>query len=78
MNVSLIPDSHEIVQKKVKSGLYSNASEVIRDSMRKLDKEEKKETAWFALNEMLTNASNSGKSDKTSNDIVEKVISKNE
>lgn len=34
MNVSLTPELVKIVQAKVKSGLYSNASEVIRDAIR--------------------------------------------
>jgi antitoxin ParD1/3/4 len=37
MNVSLTPELMQIVQKKVKSGLYNNASEVIREAIRQLD-----------------------------------------
>ena len=36
MHVSLTPELEAIVQGKVKSGFYSNASEVIRDAIRRL------------------------------------------
>lgn len=34
MNVSLTPELEKLVQRKVASGLYNNASEVIRDALR--------------------------------------------
>lgn len=34
MNVSLTPELEKLVQRKVKSGLYSSASEVIREGLR--------------------------------------------
>lgn len=37
MNVSLTPELMKIVQSKVESGLYNNASEVMRDAIRQLD-----------------------------------------
>lgn len=37
MNVSLTPELMQIVQQKVESGLYNNASEVIREAIRQLD-----------------------------------------
>jgi len=36
MNVSLTPDLEELVQKKVQSGRYSSASEVVREALRLL------------------------------------------
>ena len=77
MNVSLTPELHEIVQQKVRSGLYSNASEVIRDSIRNLDKDNKKENAWNALNNLLDEASNSGRSTNSIDDIIKNSIKKN-
>jgi antitoxin ParD1/3/4 len=35
MNVSLTPELENIVDEKVKSGLYNNASEVVRDALRR-------------------------------------------
>lgn len=40
MNVSLTTELQKFVQDKVKSGLYRSASEVIRDSLRWLRKQE--------------------------------------
>jgi antitoxin ParD1/3/4 len=77
MNVSLTPELHEIVQQKVRSGLYSNASEVIRDSIRNLDKDNKKEHAWNALNNLLDEAANSGRSKNSIDDIINNSIKKN-
>jgi antitoxin ParD1/3/4 len=37
MNVSLTPELIRIVQAKVESGLYGNASEVIREAVRRMD-----------------------------------------
>ncbi|WDE95586.1 type II toxin-antitoxin system ParD family antitoxin [Lentisphaera profundi] len=77
MNVSLTPELHEIVQQKVRSGLYSNASEVIRDSIRNLDKDNKKENAWNSLNNLLDEAANSGRSTNSIDDIIKNSIKKN-
>ena len=37
MNVSLTPQLEAIVRKKVESGMYGNASEVIREAIRIMD-----------------------------------------
>lgn len=37
MNVSLTPELIKIVHSKVESGLYNNASEVIREAIRQMD-----------------------------------------
>lgn len=42
MNVSLTPELEEIISRKVKSGMYSSASEVIRESLRRMFKEDEK------------------------------------
>ncbi|WP_040914138.1 type II toxin-antitoxin system ParD family antitoxin [Lentisphaera araneosa] len=78
MNVSLTPELHDIVQRKVKSGLYSNASEVIRASIRNLEKEEQKQNSWNTLNKLLEDAADSGRSESTLDDIVNRVIKQNE
>ena len=36
MNVSLTPELVKIIQRKVETGLYGNASEVVRDAIRQL------------------------------------------
>lgn len=40
MNVSLTPELEEMINRKVKSGMYSSASEVVRESLRRMFKEE--------------------------------------
>ena len=76
MNVSLTEELHKIVQDKVNSGLYSNASEVIRDAIRKLEREEKKENAWAKLNSILEEAEQSGRSNSSIDDILNKSLKK--
>ena len=76
MNVSLTKELHKIVQDKVNSGLYSNASEVIRDAIRKLEREEKKENAWAKLNSILEEAEQSGRSNSSLDDILTKSLKK--
>lgn len=45
MNVSLTPELEEMINKKVKSGMYSSASEVVRESLRRMFKEENSQPA---------------------------------
>lgn len=40
MNVSLTPELENLVNEKVKSGLYNSASEVIRESLRLLQEQD--------------------------------------
>lgn len=40
MNVSLTPELEQYVNDKVKSGMYNSASEVVRESLRKLKQED--------------------------------------
>ncbi|MGI8639051.1 MAG: type II toxin-antitoxin system ParD family antitoxin [Pyrinomonadaceae bacterium] len=40
MNVSLTPELENLVNQKVKSGLYNSASEVIRESLRLLQEQD--------------------------------------
>jgi antitoxin ParD1/3/4 len=40
MNVSLTPELEKFVNEKVKSGLYNSASEVVRESLRLLRRED--------------------------------------
>ncbi len=41
MNVSLTPMLEKLIQKKVKSGAYNNASEVVREALRLLEEQDK-------------------------------------
>ncbi len=41
MNVSLTPFLERLIQRKVKSGAYNNASEVVREALRLLEEQDK-------------------------------------
>jgi antitoxin ParD1/3/4 len=41
MNVSLTKDLEELISRKVKSGLYQTASEVVREGLRLLDERDR-------------------------------------
>ena len=46
MNVSLTPELEKFVDDKVDSGLYNNASEVIRESLRLLKEHDEIRVKW--------------------------------
>lgn len=46
MNVSLTPELEKFVDDKVESGLYNNASEVVRESLRLLKEHDEIRTKW--------------------------------
>jgi antitoxin ParD1/3/4 len=46
MNVSLTPELEKFVDGKVESGLYNNASEVIRESLRLLKEHDEIRVKW--------------------------------
>ena len=46
MHISLTPELEKVVRKKIKSGLYNNASEVIREALRNSLKQEA-ENDWL-------------------------------
>lgn len=41
MNVSLTPELEALVQQKVRSGMYSTASEVVRAALRQMDERDR-------------------------------------
>jgi antitoxin ParD1/3/4 len=46
MNVSLTPQLEKLVREKVESGMYNNASEVIREGLRLMEERDRK-LAWL-------------------------------
>jgi len=77
MNVSVTEHLNQVVQDYVESGRYTSASEVVRDAIRKMDvedkKDERKNDAWDKLNNMLLEAENGEDSDRTIEQIFESV-----
>ena len=74
MNVSLPPQMYQLVQDKVKSGFYSNASEVVRDALRLLDSEQRNVTEWKQLINQLAEGETSGRSELSLDDIVNDIL----
>ena len=46
MNVSLTPELEKYIDEKVESGLYNNASEVVRESLRLLKEHDEIRLKW--------------------------------
>jgi putative addiction module CopG family antidote len=46
MNVSLTPELEKFVDGKVESGLYNNASEVVREGLRLLQERDENRLKW--------------------------------
>lgn len=63
MNVSLTPHLEEMVQKKVASGAYTSASEVVREALRLLEEKDIIRAHRFAaLKKDIEDGINSGES----------------
>ncbi len=45
MNVSLTPELEELVRRKVESGMYGSASEVVREALRLLEERDREKLA---------------------------------
>lgn len=48
MNISLTPQLEDLVRAKVSSGLYNSASEVVREALRLMDREDRVRAASLA------------------------------
>ena len=48
MHVNLSPEMEGFIRRKVESGFYGNATEVIRDAIRRMQAEESRVAAWHA------------------------------
>ncbi len=70
MNVSVTPELYELVQRKVHSGLYGNASEIVRDALRRMDERVIVDAAWSELNDTLEASIASGRSPRSVSDVI--------
>lgn len=76
MNISLTRELEELVQTKVKSGLYTSASEVIREALRLLQERDKiQEMKLDTLRAEIQRGIESGESDPLD---VEEIIQRGE
>ncbi len=73
MNVSVTSELYELVQRKVRSGLYGNASEVVRDALRRMDERTIVDAAWSELNNTLEASVASGRSPHSVSDVISRT-----
>jgi antitoxin ParD1/3/4 len=74
MHVSLTPQLEELVKEKVASGLYNNASEVIRETLRLMHQQDAVyKLKLERLRELLIEGEQSGVSEKSIDDLIAEV-----
>ena len=73
MNVSVTPELYELVQRKVHSGLYGNASEVVRDALRRMNENAIVDAAWSELNDALEASAASGRSPHSVTEVISRT-----
>ncbi len=79
MHVNLSPEMEGFIKTKVASGFYGNATEVIRDAIRRMQVEESRVAAWQAAIKVGDDQLNRGEgiayTPETLNDITQSAIS---
>ena len=79
MHVNLSPEMEGYIKTKVASGFYGNATEVIRDAIRRMQAEESRVVAWQAALKVGDDQLNQGEgiayTPETLNDITQSAIS---
>ncbi len=78
MHVNLSPEMEGFIKSKVSSGFYGNATEVIRDAIRRMQAEESRVAAWQAAikqgDDQLDRGEGIAYTPETLNDITESAI----
>jgi len=79
MHVNLSPEMEGFIKSKVTGGFYGNATEVIRDAIRRMQADENRIAAWQAAikkgDEQLDRGEGIAYTDETLNDITQSAIS---
>ena len=79
MHVNLSPEMEVFIKTKVASGFYGNATEVIRDAIRRMQAEESRVAAWQAAikvgDDQLKRGEGIAYTPETLNDITQSAIS---
>lgn len=73
MNVSLTPQLEKMVRDKVESGMYNNASEVVRDALRLMAEKDRHEMFRASL-ERARGQSVRGEGSVWTNDTMEEIF----
>ena len=79
MHISLTPELEAIVRRKVESGMYNNASEVVREALRMMEINQQTQQAAYQaklniLNDMLQAGLDSGESPDSALDVLEELL----
>jgi antitoxin ParD1/3/4 len=75
MNVNLTPQLEELVRNKVASGLYSSASEVVREALRLMDDQDRLRNATLdRLRSDIKHGLDSGPSEQWNTEAVKKQV----
>lgn len=78
MHVNLSPEMECFIKSKVSGGFYRNATEVIRDAIRRMQAEESRATAWHAAiklgDDQLDHGEGIAYTAKALNDITEAAL----
>lgn len=79
MHINLSPEMESFIKGKVAGGFYRNATEVIRDALRRMQAEEARVQAWHAAikkgDDELDRGEGIAYSPKALNDITEAALS---
>jgi len=73
MNINLTPQLEEMVRAKVSSGLYNSASEVMREALRLMEREDKmREAAISQLRQDIRDGLQSGSAGELNGDDIKR------
>ena len=79
MHVNLSPEMEGFIKTKVATGFYGNATEVIRDAIRRMQAEESRLAAWQAAikigDDQLDRGEGIAYTPETLNDITQSAVS---
>lgn len=71
MNLSLTPELEKFIQTKIESGMYTNASEVVRDALRHMSDSD----PWKELREFLAPRIAAAEAGKYTTKSIDEIIS---
>jgi antitoxin ParD1/3/4 len=73
MNLSITPELQQFIQRKIDSGMYSNASEVVRDALRRMDdKDDWKDLMQF-LSSRITDAESGNYTSESFDSVIDQA-----
>jgi len=79
MHVNLSPEMEGFIKNQVASGFYGNATEVIRDAIRRMQAEDSRRVAWQAAiqkgDRQLDRGEGIAYTPETMNDITQRALS---